>query len=432
MARVATRYRTILSYPGARAFAFAGLLARLPISTFNLSVILLVEIQYDRWEVSGRVAAIGVVVWALQTLPTARWIDRRGQRMMIPLTMVFLVGVVILVATAMSRGPEPLLWLGTGIASLTGPLGSLTRARWSHLLTDDDEIHTAFSLEGALDEVLFVAGPALVTFLAYAVHPASGIVIAAVGMTLGITILLSRRDTEPPARHGTGVGGLGLKVPRSVIAVALGAIALGTMFGALDISTVAFAQASGHEHLGGVIIGILSFGSFVGGLAYGARSWRTPLWRRLVIVAVLLGVSFAVMAQMPNLWAYTAVGFIAGLTIAPTLTSQDSVTQRVVAKEHLTEGMSWLRIGVGAGVALGAWLGGRLIDTEGYRAGLSVMAWAAIGVGVFAIAGAYWVRRDTEAALARRGLREGDEHDAPPPSEAGEAYVEQPPTAPNI
>lgn len=428
MSYVSSPYRPLLSKPGALQFALAGLLARLPISTFNISVMLMIQIQYDRWEIAGRVVAVGVIVWALQTLPTARWVDRKGQRMMIPLTVLFIVGVVILIATAMTRGPEPLLWLGVAIASLSGPLGSLTRARWSHILDTDDDIHTAFSLEGAFDEVLFVAGPALVTVLAYSVHPASGLVVAAIGMAGGITLLLAQRDTEPPPQGDDNTGGLGLKVPAGVIAAAFAAMALGSAFGSLDISTVAFAKESGHEQWAGLIIGVISSGSFVGGLAYGARRWSTPLWKRFVFTGVFLAAGFVVLANMPNLWLYAGIGFVAGLGIAPIITSGDSVAQRVVKQSQLVEGMAWLRIGMGAGVAFGSWLSGRIIDQFGHSGGLQVMAWSAVGVAVFAIAGSPWVRRDTLAADRRRGITSEPGDTVPPP----ETMTDQPPIPPMV
>jgi len=418
-----TSYRALLSRPGARQFALAGLLARLPISTVGISTTLMVQIQYGKWEIAGRVAAVGVAVWALQTLPTARLIDRKGQRAMIPLAVLFVAGIALLVGTAMTRGPEWLLWVGAGISSLSGPLGSLTRARWSHILDTDEQIHTAFSLEGAFDEVLFVAGPAFATAMAYTVHPASGLLVAVVANAIGLTLLLRQRTTEPPVRK-VGSQGLGRRVPAGVIATAFIAIGLGSLFGALDISTVAFAKAEGHGGAGGIVLGIISGGSFVGGLFYGARKWRAPLWKRLLVGSLLLAAGFSLLATMPTFWTFAAVGFVVGMTIAPSITSQDSVAQRLVPQDQLLEGMSWLRIGLGAGVAFGGWFSGRLIDAEGYRAGLHVMAFSAIAVAVFALAGIWWIRRDTLAATAA-----GAVDDAPPP---GGAHGEQPPMIPVV
>lgn len=418
-----TSYRALLSRPGARQFALAGLLARLSMSTVGISTTLMVQIQYGKWEIAGRVSAVGVAVWALQTLPTARLIDRKGQRAMIPLAVLFVAGIAVLVATAMTRGPEWLLWLGAGISSVSGPLGSLTRARWSHILDSDEQIHTAFSLEGAFDEVLFVAGPAFATAMAYAVHPASGMVVAVVANVIGLTLLLRERSTEPP-RRAVGGQGLGFRVPAGVIAAACVAVGLGAMFGALDISTVAFAKAEGHGAAGGIVLGIISGGSFVGGLYYGAHKWQTPLWKRLLVGSLLLATGFGVLSLMPTFWTFAAVGFVVGMTIAPSITAQDSVTQRLVPQNQLLEGMSWLRIGLGAGVALGGWLSGRLIDSDGYRAGLHVMALSAISVAVFALAGIWWIRRDTLAATAAGAV------DEPPPP--GGAHGEQPPMLPVV
>ncbi|WP_062530421.1 MFS transporter [Demequina rhizosphaerae] len=419
-------YRAILAHPGAKAFAAAGLLARLPISMFNISVILMVQLQYDSYAMAGRVAAVGTLVWAAQTVPTARLVDRIGQRRaMIPLTAVFVLGAVLAIVTAMSHGPEWLLWIAVAIASIQGPLGSLTRARWSHLLESDRDIHTAFSLEGALDEVLFVSGPALATILATLVWPPLGVVVCLVGLVVGMTILLAQTGTEPEPRAGGSAGSLGLRLPAAVIAVSLVTIGIGAMFGAFDISVVAFADEAGRQTLSGVVIAIVSAGSLLGGLFYGSRHWRAPLWQRTVLTALLMTVGFGALAFAPNVWWLAGLGLLAGLTIAPTLTNADTVVQRVVRRDQITEGMAWLRIGMGVGVAFGAWLAGGLIETSGARAGLGMGAAGAGLALVLVLASAGVLRRSTERGDAAHLP------DAPPPSEREEP-VEQPPTPPHM
>ncbi len=418
-----TPYRQLLARPGALAFALAGLLSRFPTSMLNLSVILLIEGTYGSWEMSGRVAAIGIIAWAAQSVPTARLVDRVGQRKaMWPLTLISVSGAAIVLVTALSRGPEPLLWLGVVLASLSGPLGSLTRARWSYLLKSDDEIHTAFSLEGALDETLFVLGPTLVTLLATLVHPAAGLILAVAALLVGMSLLLAQTATEPPARGADGTAGLGLKVPAAVAAVSLLTVGVGVTFGTLDITTVAFAEDVGHPALGGLVLGIVSGGSFVGGLIYGARRWRTRLWARVVVVSLLFAAGFALVAQTTHLAVYAAVGFVAGATIAPLLASADTVVQRVVSQAQLTEGMAWVRIGMGAGVAFGAWIAGRGIDASGHQAGLEIATWAAASVALLGLATAWWIRRDTLPARP-----EPIEEETPP-----EEYVDGPPVPPGV
>ena len=421
-------YRTILNHPGAKAFAFAGLLSRLPIAMFNISFILMVQIQYDSYEMAGRVAAIGIVVWAVQTVPTSRLVDRIGQRAaMLPLLVLHIVGVTVGIWAAMSQGSEWILWIAVAVASLSGPLGSLTRARWSNILHTDEDIHTAFALEGALDEVLFISGPALATILATTIWAPAGLVVSTVGTVVGLTILLAQRSTEPPARRQTGGASLGLRVPPAVIAVTFIALGLGLMFGAFDISVVGFSEELGYKSWSGVVLGIVAGGSFVGGLLYGTRHWRTALWKRTVLGTLALALGFTALAFSPNLVVFAAIGFVAGLSIAPTLTNADTVVQRVVKRDQITEGMSWLRIGMGIGVALGAWVAGFLVDSVGAHAGLWLSAGAATAMLGIAIATAPIIRRGTE----RPGVPAGE--DVPPPSQRDpDEWVEQPFTPPNV
>jgi MFS family permease len=382
---------------------------------FNISLILMVQIQYDSYAMAGRVAAFGTLAWAAQTVPTARFVDRVGQRRgMIPLVALHVTGVVLAIVTAMTRGPEAWLWIAAVLASLSGPLGSLTRARWSHILHDDRDIHTAFSLEGALDEILFITGPALAAILATTVYPAAGLLVGTVGLLVGITILLSQTATEPPPRQA-GHTGLGLRVPRAIIAVTAIAFALGLLFGGVDIGTVAFAEDEGRKGFAGVVLAALSLGSLFGGLLYGAREWRAPLERRIVIGSLIAAVGFGAMSLAPNLVVFATLGFFAGATIAPLIASSDNTIQRAVRKDQLTEGLAWLRIGIGIGVAIGAWIAGVLIEQVGPRGGLMVAGWSALFVALVALAVRPWLGH----GIQRRGV-------------PLDAIVEHPPVQPAV
>lgn len=421
-------YRSILSHPGSKAFAFGGVLSRLPMSMFNISFILMVQIEYGSYEMAGRVAALGIVLWAIQTVPTSILVDRIGQRLgMLPFALLHTAGVALGVWAAVNGMAEWVLWVAVALASLQGPLGSLTRARWSNILDSDEDIHTAFALEGALDEFLFISGPALATILATTVWGPAGLVVSAVGFLIGLAILLPQRSTEPSPRKQTGGASLGFKVPPAVVAATFIALALGLMFGSFDLSVVGFADEQGHKGWSGVILGIVAGGSFIGGLSYGTRHWKMALWKRTVIGTMALAIGFSLLTQSPNLWVFALVGAAAGVAIAPTLTNTDTIVQRMVKRDQITEGLSWLRIGMGVGIAVGAWLAGYLVDNVGARAGLYAAALAAITMFVIAVATSGVVRRGTDRPEVR------DNPDANPPSRSEpQEWVEQPPLGPNV
>jgi mannose-6-phosphate isomerase-like protein (cupin superfamily) len=63
---------------------------------------------------------------------------------------------------------------------------------------------------------------------------------------------------------------------RSVAPLAAVMVAIGAALGAVDVSAPAFATQHGQPGLARVLVAASSFGSLLGGLAYGARSWNAP------------------------------------------------------------------------------------------------------------------------------------------------------------
>jgi MFS family permease len=245
--------------------------------------------------------------------------------------------------------------------------------------------------------------------------------VCTVATIIGMSLLVSQTRTQPPKRTDTGGEGLGLRLPAAVVAVTFIATALGLMFGAFDLSAIAFADEAGLKSVSGVILAVLSVGSLLGGLYYGSRHWRMPLWKRTVLFAGLVGVGFLSLGIAPNLLIFTVLGFFAGATIAPTMTNIDSVVQRVVKRDQITEGMAWVRIGIGIGVAFGAWLAGYLIESQGARYGLAVAAASAVLVFLIALA---------TIPLLKRGTEREPEVMEKPHDPADDCLVEKPPVPP--
>ena len=79
-------------------------------------------------------------------------------------------------------------------------VGTCSRARWAHVLDGDDAaLHTAFSFEAAVDEMVFIIGPVAVTLLATAVDPVAGLLVALVAGLGGTYVFTALRASEPPA-----------------------------------------------------------------------------------------------------------------------------------------------------------------------------------------------------------------------------------------
>lgn len=370
-------YRDVLARPGALAFSATGAVARMPMSMVGIGIVLLVAALYDSYAMAGRVSAAFVVAQAVCSPQIGRLVDRFGQaRVMRPALVASAAGIVGLVAAALTGAPEAVLYVPAVVAGATiGSFGSLVRARWSALLgADPRRVHTAFSLESALDELVFVVGPVLATVLATGVHPAAGLAVPVAAMLVGGLAFLGQRGTEPPPApaHEPRARGTVLRHPAMVVLV-VAFVAMGAIFGATDVSTVAFAEEAGAPGLAGVVLAVFALGSLISGLLYGARHWVAPLPRRFVLgmVALAVGVGAFVLAQ--SLAVLAAVMFVVGFAIAPSLINGNALVQDIVPPGRLTEGLTWVGTGLGVGVSIGSSVAGARIDAAGAHAGFLVV-----------------------------------------------------------
>jgi MFS family permease len=385
----------ILSRPGALKFSAAGVLGRMPISMFGLGTLLLVASVTGRYGLAGLVAAAGSVGYAVCAPQAARLADRFGQgRVLRPQALCYAAATAALVSCAEFRAPDWALVLSSWVAGVSMPsLGSMVRTRWGVLLGDSPLLHSAFSLESVLDELLFVIGPALVTVLATQVQPASGVTVAMTACVIGTLLLAAQRGTEPPvvpagpaapaaaARDG-GARRNRNRIPApGLVTLAPVYLLLGAMFGTIDLSIVAFSQEHGHKPLAGFILGTYALGSAVGGLWYGSRTWRAPLHRRFAITLSVVWAGTATFWAMPGLGALTSVIFFCGLAISPTFIAGFSLVDQQASPGRRTEGLTWLTSAISIGVAAGSAIAGHLVDAGGARWGF----WFAAACGAGAV-----------------------------------------------
>ena len=87
------------------------------------------------------------------------------------------------------------------------------------------------------------------------------------------------------------------------------------------------------------------------------------------------------------------VGLLVGLTVAPTLINGNSLIGRLVTRDRLTEGLSWMGTGIGIGVAIGSSTSGQVIDLAGYHGGFVTVAGFATLAAVIALLGGRGLRR---------------------------------------
>ena len=396
-------YREVLARPGALAFSASGVLARLPISMVGIGIVLAVSGIYGSYGVAGRVSAVYVIVQAICAPLLARLVDRHGQaRAMRPATIVSASAIAGFVVAASLHAPTPWLYgLAVVIGASSGSIGALVRARWSYVLDDHRAVHAAYSLESALDELVFVVGPVLATVLATTVAPTAGLVVPVAAMLVGGLIFLGLRATEPPvAVRVAGEHHRTVMRSGSMVVVAAVFVGMGAIFGATDVAVVAFAEEQGNKGVAGVILAVFALGSMISGLAYGSRHFVRPLWQRFALGMLALALGVSLFELVDSLQMLAAVMFVAGFSIAPTLINGNGLVQQIVPRAQLTEGLTWVGTSLGVGVSFGSSISGALIDARGSHGGfLVVQAAAALSV-VATLASLRRLRADSRRAVA--------------------------------
>jgi hypothetical protein len=383
-----TPYRRVLAVPGALAFSLTGLVARLPISMVSLGIVVLVSSQSGSYRLAGIVAAAYLVGNAAFGVVQGRLSDRWGQSRVLPWsTLVFTLALGLMMWSVEAGWPSPVpqLLAAVGGAALP-PIGSCIRARWSYTVPDKGQLQTAFALEAVIDEVVFVVGPIVVTTLATLVHPAAGLGTAVAAGLLGTLGLAAQRSTEPPAHRGAdpehprapmGWGVLGPLI--------VAGIALGVLFGGIEVATVAFSDELGAKAASGPLLAVLALGSLLAGFASGTVRWRASNGTRFRRGMTFLAVGLVPLPFVGGLVVLGLVLFVAGFAIAPTLIAGVAWIEETVPARRLTEGISMLTTGLNLGLAPGAAAVGSVIDRHGASASFWVPVLAA-GVGALVAA----------------------------------------------
>lgn len=398
-------YVAVLKTPGAARFSAAAFLGRSQMSMIGLGAVLLLQAERGSYAIAGTVSAIYALSMAVISPQASRLIDIFGQRRILRIQLALHVPMMsVLITLAMSPAPNWVLYV---LAFLTGGvqpnLGALVRARWSAKLTGSGRLRTAFAWESMLDEVIFIAGPPLATFLVIAVFPSAAMIVATVILAVGTWWFASLRDSEPKpvGRHAHQARQRPAIALPGVAAVALVYVFIGSIFGSFEVTTVAFSSQHGHRGIAGLLLAANSVGSLAGGLIFGALALRATLLRQFVVMLSMLAVVTLPLPWLTSVPLLAAGALVAGVAVAPVLISGVSLIERIVPAARLTESMSWPTAGLAVGLAISSPAAGYIVD--GHAA--SMAYWITCGCASLAAVTAFVqlgpLRRAIRAAAAR-------------------------------
>lgn len=344
----------------------SSLIGRLPTGMTALAVVMLVRARGADYALAGALAAAYGLGSALGGPVLGRVVDRTRQPPV--LFAAALVAAAAFVGVALA-GPERPIWAGiaAGVAGIaTPPLEPCLRALWPGLLDGTAPVQTAYAFDAAAQELIFTAGPLVVLGGVALAGPEGGLLAAAlVGLAGAVAFAAA-----PPARHWRAAetttrhwaGPLRSREFRWLLA-ALACV--GATIGAGTVAFPALAESLGSRTLGGWLLAASAFGSFFGGLGYGALPPPPNPRRRLIPLTALFALGFLPLAFPVPLPLAVLLSVLSGVMLPPVLACAFLAVDELAPTGTVTEAFAWVVTAFQIGSALGAAVAGRVIRAYG-------------------------------------------------------------------
>ncbi|NYG97782.1 MFS family permease [Schumannella luteola] len=403
------------------ALVVTSLIGRLPTAMSALALVRLVVDTGGDYTSASALTATFVIAGTIGQPFLGRIIDRAGHRALVLLLSVVVTTVGFVIAVLTVQSAPAAAFVAVAVAGFsTPPIESTLRSLWPALFPDATQRASAYALDAAAVEMLFIIGP-LLTATGIAVFGAQVNVLAMAGVGLVGGIAYAARSVvrhpgevdaragavadsndgaradagadlhfgvsagvdagaEPgagaaldtsatlgsaPAHHGTPLAS------RPFVRLLILTLTAAIPVGALTLTATAYGSHARNADFGPVALAANAAGALVGALLIARFPLRRTPVRAAAPFAVILGALYlptAAAGAPPALWI--ALAFIAGLSLPPLLTQIFALTPELVQSRHANEANAWIVSVFAVGIAAGTVLGGITVDALGASAGI--------------------------------------------------------------
>lgn len=377
-------YLTVLRSPQVARLLLGTLTGRLPAGMTVVAVALALHAAGAAYPQIGLTTAAYAIAAAIGGPVLGRIVDRVGQ----PWVLLASAAVAACGYAALAVAPrDPALAMaGAALAGLAmPPLEPCLRSLWPDIV-HPDALETAYALDSAAQQVLYVAGPLLVAGVAAAADPTAALWLAAgLGLlgTLVVATSAPARAWRAPVRSShaqAGGGWLGPLRSPGLVLLLLAFAGTGWAVGAQNILFVAYAQAHpGIPGGAGALLALAALSGLLGALAYGAIRWTAPTATRTWTLAGAMALCYLPLLLVPGPAGMGVAAFVSGLGLAPLLAAAFVLIAELAPAGTTTEAFAWLVTLFASGNAMGSAVSGAVVG-DSLRAA-AALACAGIAAG---------------------------------------------------
>ncbi|WP_460999640.1 MFS transporter, partial [Streptomonospora sediminis] len=378
-------YLALLRKPHVSTALATNIAGRLPNGMAVLALTLLFRHAGVDFGTVGLLLAVYGVSTAVGGPVLGRLVDFHGQSLV--LVGSGLVSGAAFVGLALAPGaPLALTAALTAIAgALTPPLESCLRSVWPTLVADERERETAYSLDAAMQEVIFVAAPLVVVAVAAPFLPMHAVIATALITVVGAAVFAGLRPVRrwrPVPRRTNWLGPL---MEPGVRRILVCFVFVGAALGALAVGTVAYSEESGARDVSGLLLSANGFGALLGGLGYGVVRLPFSGAVRFRVLLAGLALGYLPLLLMPGLPLMAVLMAVSGFFLAPALACTFLLLGRMAPRGTTTEAFSWLMSVFVCGNSLGSALAGAAADRVGAVAVFGVAAAATLAAALLSL-----------------------------------------------
>ena len=368
------RYRLVLGIPVSAPLLATSLLARMPVGIAPLSILLRARVQTGSLAVAGFAVGGYALAGALAAPVQGKLLDR--WRPAAALAISAFAEATLLCALAFAgrnilRDPLVLILLSSAAGATQPPIGAYLRTLWPNVMASPDLLEAAYSLDAVSQEVILIAGPLIVALLG---SPTAALALSAACVLAGtfefVALPVVRGHRPPSARSGRR-NALGSSRLRSLLC---SSALVGFAFGCVEIGFPALGVAARSRASAGFLLSLWAVGSMIGGLVYGARRWPSSLERRYPRLIGGLALTIAPLALVDSLGPAFALSVFAGLFLAPIVSCQYSLIDRVANPGTKAEAFTWQWSTIIGGAAAGSAAAGAIASSGGPAAAFAAAA----------------------------------------------------------
>jgi len=258
----------------------------------SLAYLLHIEQIFNSYGLAGLVLAATSLGQALAGPLTSRWMGYWAMRPVIILTIVVSALAMAGIAfVSMPIGAYIAVGFIGGLA--TPPVQPAVRTIYPTMVTSK-QLTPLFSLDASAQEIIWIAGPVVTTFIATQISTQLAIIVAGAFLILGGLWFLSCRELgEVKIPRSKSKMGAVLAKPPVVLATVVGFLLIGSA-AAVEVAVVSVFGHGGPE--AGIVLSIWAVGSIIGGLALGGLAigpWA--LAGRMFVVFVGIALAGAIL-----------------------------------------------------------------------------------------------------------------------------------------